>query len=77
MIDRMQRRSGLGLCEMCEKRPATRKAMFSAQYLQSTSTAIFDEGSLLGVELTKRVYEECLKKLQDAKNVTDLIFGRL
>ena len=77
MIDRMQRRSGPGLCEMCEKRPATRKAKFSAQYLQSTSSPIFDEESLVGVELTKRVCEECLKRLQDAKNVTDLSFERL
>ena len=77
MIDRMQRRSGSGLCEICEKRPATRKAKFSAQYLQSTSAAVFDEESLVGVELTRRLCEECLKKLQDAKNVTDLTFERL
>jgi hypothetical protein len=43
------------------------KAKFSAQYLQSTSMPIFEEESLVGVELTKRIYEECLKKLQDAK----------
>jgi hypothetical protein len=39
--------------------------------------AIFDEESLVGVEVTKRVCEECLKGLQDAKNVTDLTFERL
>jgi hypothetical protein len=77
MIDRMQRRSALGMCEICEKRPATRKAKFSAQYLQSTSTAIFDEESLVGVVLEKRVCEECLSNLQNAKNVTDLTFERL
>jgi hypothetical protein len=77
MIDRMPRRSAPGLCEICEKRPATRKAKFSAQYLQSTSAAVFDEESLVGVELVKRICEECLKKLQEAKNVTDLTFERL
>jgi len=77
VIDQMRRRPGPGLCEMCEKEPATRKAKFNAQYLQSTSAAVFDEESLVGVELTKRVCEGCLKKLQDAKNVTDLTFERL
>jgi len=62
---------------MCEKEPATRRAKFKAQYLQSTSAAVFDEESLVGVELIKRVCEGCLKKLQDAKNVTDLAFERL
>lgn len=77
MIDRMQRRSAPRLCEICGKHPATRKAKFSAQYLQSSSMAVFDEESLEGVELTRRVCEECLKGLQDAKNVTDLTFERL
>ena len=77
MIDRLQRRSGPGLCEVCEKEPATRKAKFNAQYLQSTSAAVFDEESLAAVELVKRLCEGCLKKLQDANNVTDLTFERL
>ena len=73
----MRRRPGPGLCEMCEREPATRKAKFKAQYLQSTSAAVFDEESLVDVEMTKRICEGCLKKLQDAKNVTDLTFERL
>ncbi|MGP8069077.1 MAG: hypothetical protein ACLP5V_04245 [Candidatus Bathyarchaeia archaeon] len=77
MIDQVRRRPGLGLCEMCEREPATRKAMFKAQYLQSTSAAVFDEESLVDVEMTKRICEGCLKKLQDAKNVTDLTYDRL
>jgi len=77
MIDRMQRRSAPGLCEVCEKRPATRKAKFSAQYLQSTSAAVFDEESLVGVDMEKRVCEECLNNLQSAKNVANLTFERL
>jgi len=62
---------------MCEREPATRRAKFKAQYLQSTSAAVFDEESLVDVEMTKRICEDCLKKLQDAKNVTDLTFERL
>jgi translation elongation factor P/translation initiation factor 5A len=77
MIDRMQRRSAPGLCEICEKQPATRKAKFSAQYLQSTSVAFLDEEAMVGVELEKRVCEECLNFLQKAKNVTNLTFERL
>ncbi len=77
MIDMMQRRSGPGLCEVCQKRPATRKAKFNAQYLQSTSVAVFEEETLAGVELEKRVCEQCLNDLQNAKNVADLTFERL
>jgi hypothetical protein len=77
LIDRMQRRSALGLCEVCEKRPATRKAKFSAQYLQSTSVAFLDEEAMVGVQLEKRVCEECMNFLQNAKNVTNLTFERL
>ena len=77
MIDMMQRRSAPGLCEVCERRPATRKAKFSAQYLQSTASALFEEESLAGAQMEKRVCEECLSQLQNAKNVTDLTFERL
>lgn len=77
MIDMMQRRSAPGLCEICQKRPATRKAKFNAQYLQTTSAAVFEEEALVGVELEKKVCEECLNNLQNAKNVTDLTFERL
>ncbi len=77
MIDRMQRRSAPGRCEICEKRPATRRAKFSAQYLQSTSSALFEEESIVGVEVEKRVCEECLDQLQNAKNVANLTFERL
>ena len=77
MIDMMQRRSAAGLCDLCGKRPATRRAKFNAQYLQSTSSPIFDEESLVGVELEKRVCEQCLSQLQNAKNVSNLTFERL
>lgn len=77
MIDQMRPRRGLGQCEMCDRELATRKAKFKAQYLQSTSAAVFDEENLVDVEMTKRICENCLKKLQGAKNVTDLTFERL
>ena len=62
---------------MCGREPATRRAKFNAQYLQATSAALFEEESLVGGQFEKRVCETCLKKLQDAKNVTDLTFERL
>jgi len=73
----MERRVAPGLCEVCEKQPATRKAKFNAQYLQSTSSAVVDEETLTGVDFEKRICEECLKMLQNAKNVTNLTFERL
>jgi hypothetical protein len=77
MIDMMQRNSAPGLCEICQKRPATRKARFSAQYLQTTSAAVFEEEGMAAVEVEKRVCDQCLSNLQNAKNVTDLTFERL
>jgi hypothetical protein len=62
---------------VCGREPATRRAKFNAQYLQSSSAAIFEEENLVGTQFEKRVCENCLKKLQEAKNVTDLAFERL
>lgn len=50
---------------------------FTAQYLQSSSMAMFDEESLEASEFEKRACEECLGSLQNAKNVTNLTFERL
>lgn len=77
MIDRALRRIAPGRCQICERKPATRKVKFTAQYLQSASLAVFDEESLVGGEFERRVCEECLLSLQNAKNVTNLIFERL
>ena len=73
----MSRRSGPGTCEVCVKKPATRKAKFTAQYLQTSAMPLFDEESLVTGEFEKRVCEECLVWLQNAKNVTNLTFERL
>jgi hypothetical protein len=62
---------------VCGREPATRRAKFTAQYLQSTSAALFEEENLVGAEIEKRVCESCLKNLQDAKNVTNLTYDRL
>jgi hypothetical protein len=62
---------------VCGREPATRRAKFTAQYLQATSAALFEEENLVGTQMEKRVCESCLKNLQDAKNVSDLTFERL
>ena len=77
IIDRMQRRTGLGSCEICGKHPATRRAKFTAQSLQSAATALFDEESMVETNFDKRICEECLASLQNAKNVSNLVFERL
>ncbi len=76
-FDPSLRRGAPGLCEICQKKPATRKVKFTAQYLQSSSIAVFDEESLVAGEFEKRACEECLGSLQHAKNVTNLTFERL
>ena len=77
MIDRMQRRVGPGMCELCERRLATRRVKFTANYVQSIATAIFEEEKMADVTLEKKVCEDCLTSLQNAKNVTNLTFERL
>jgi hypothetical protein len=39
--------------------------------------AFLDEEAMVGVQLEKRVCEECMNFLQNAKNVTNLTFERL
>ena len=69
--------SAPGLCEICGKNLATRKATFTAQYLQSTSVGLFDDEALATSEFEKRTCEHCLESLQNAKNVSNLKFDRL
>jgi hypothetical protein len=77
LIDQTRRQTGPGSCEVCQKNPATRRSKFTAQYLESTASAIFDEESLVTTDMEKRVCEECLKSLQNAKNITNLTFERI
>lgn len=69
--------SKIGLCEVCGKKPATRKVRFSARYLQTTIMGFLEEEALAVAPFEKRVCEGCLANLQAAENVTDLTFERL
>ena len=69
--------TGPASCEVCARHPATRKAKFTAQYLESSATVSFDEESLREMNFEKRLCEECLASLQKAKNVSNLTFERL
>jgi hypothetical protein len=77
IIDQMQRRTGPGSCEVCGKRPATRKARFTAQSLESAATMPFDEEAMVETNFEKRLCEECLVALGKAKNVSNLVSERL
>lgn len=76
MIDILLR-GGAGLCEVCQRRPATRKARFTAQYLESMPVPPVVEERVVSVQLERRVCERCLANLQKAKNVANLTFERL
>jgi hypothetical protein len=73
MIDSMFRKpERAGDCEICQRKPATRKAHFTAHFLQEDPTPLMVEESVAKVELEKRVCDGCADKLQNMKNVTDL-----
>jgi len=73
----IRRPVGSGRCELCERRVATRKAKFKAQYVEATPSPLWEEESLSMVDVEKRVCEGCLESLKNSKNVTDLVFERL
>jgi hypothetical protein len=77
MIEGIPKRTGPGTCEICQRKPATRRAKFTAQSLQSTSMPLFDEESLVSNDFEKRVCDSCLESLRNAKNVANLTFERL
>ena len=78
LIDLMHHRdSGVGMCELCRKEVATRKAKFKAQYLESTPSPLLEEESLSSVVVEKRVCESCLRSLTNSRNVSDLTYERL
>jgi len=78
MIDSMLRgRNRVGACEVCQKKPATRKARFTALFLQAEPTPLLIEERVSKMEFEKRVCEECAGRLQSMKNVTDLILENL
>ncbi len=69
--------AGPGSCEVCARHLATRRAKFTAKYLESSATLPFDEESLREMNFEKKVCEECLATLQKAENVSNLVYDRL
>jgi len=78
MIDSMLRKGDRASdCELCQRKPATRKARFTAHFLQADPTPLLIEERVAKMEFDKRVCDECAGRLQTMKNVTDLTFENL
>jgi len=78
MIDSMlRRREPAGDCEVCQRKPATRRAKFTAHFLQADPTPLMIEERVARMELEKRVCDDCAEQLQTMKNVTDLSLENL
>ena len=78
MIDSMlRRRDRTGDCEVCQKKPATQIAKFTAHFLQADPTPLLVVVRVAKMELERRVCDDCAGRLQAMKNVTDLSFENL
>lgn len=78
MIDSMlRRRDRVSDCEVCQRKPATRRAKFTAHFLQADPTPLLIEERVAKMEFEKRVCDDCAEQLQTMKNVTDLILENL
>jgi len=78
MIDSMFRKPDRASdCEICQRKPATRRAHFTAHFLQADPTPLMIEEKVAKVEFEKRVCDGCADKLQNMKNVTDLSLENL
>jgi hypothetical protein len=64
-------------CEVCQRKPATTRAHFTAHFLQAEPTPLVIEERVAKMELEKRVCDNCAKQLQSMKNVTDLTLEEL
>ena len=77
----LRRRDRASDCEMCQRKPATRRAHFTAHFtahfLQAEPTPLLVEEHLAQMELEKRVCDDCARQLQSMKNVTDLSLEEL
>lgn len=51
---------------------ATRRARFTAHFLQADPTPLLVEERVAKMEFEKRVCDDCAGRLQTMKNVTDL-----
>jgi len=73
----LRRRDRASDCEVCQKKPATRRARFTAHFLQGEPTPLMVEERVAKMEFEKRVCDSCAEQLQSMKNVTDLTFETL
>jgi hypothetical protein len=73
----LRRRDRASDCEVCQKKPATRRARFIAHFLQAEPTPLLVEERFAKMELEKRVCDDCARELQSMKNVTDLSLEEL
>jgi hypothetical protein len=73
----LRRRDRASDCEVCQKKPATKRARFIAHFLQAEPTPLLVEERVAKMELEKRVCDDCARELQGMKNVTDLIVEEL
>lgn len=62
---------------MCQMKPATRRAKFTAHFLQAEPTPLMIEERVATMEFEKRVCDACAEQLQSMKNITDLQFASL
>jgi len=56
---------------------ATRRARFTAHFLQADPTPLLVEEHIAKMEFERRVCDECAGRLQSMKNVTDLTLENL
>jgi hypothetical protein len=78
MIDSMLgRRSRSGNCEVCQGKQATRRARFTAHFLQADPTPLVVEEHVAKMEFERLVCDDCAEQLRSMKNVTDLSFESL
>lgn len=78
MIDSMLRGRGRpGACEVCQARPATRRARFTAHFLQADPTPLLVEERIAKMQFEKLVCDGCAEQLQSMKNVTELSLEQL
>ena len=73
----LRRRDRASDCEVCQRKPATKRAHFTAHFLQAEPTPLLVEEHVTKTELEKRVCDDCARQLQSMKNVTDLSLEEL
>jgi hypothetical protein len=78
MIDFIPRKPGRASdCEICKGKPATKRAHFTAHFLQEDPSPLLVEEHVAKLEFEKRVCDGCAEDLQNMKNVTNLTLESL